>query len=229
MNLYNYDKNTKEYLSTTIASADPMETKIKGEFVPLVPAYATLLEPPTTGENEVAIFNGEAWEIKKDFRVSHKICDENFNIKDITEIGEIEENYLITTEMAELIKENPNNFKIQNNEIVQKTETEIKEEKAQEEAERIAMLNLTAADVERAIYKAKGLDFDDVITLIQAQPLTETGEPLIDIKALKIELKANNFYRGNPYINQVGTLLGFSSKQLDDFFETNDYTKLLSE
>ncbi len=229
MNLYNFDPNTKEYLMTTIASADPMETKIKGEFIPLVPAYATLVEPPKTGEGEVAIFNGESWEIKKDFRVSHKICDENFNIKDITEIGEIEENYLITTEMAELIKENPNNFKIQDGEIVQKTETEIEEEKAQEEAERIAMLNLTAADVERAIYKAKGLDFDDVITLIQAQPLTETGEPLIDIKALKIELKANNFYRGNPYINQVGTLLGFSSKQLDDFFETNDYTKLLSE
>lgn len=127
MNLYNYDKNTKEYLSTTIASADPMETKIKGEFIPLVPAYATLLEPPTTGENEVAIFNGEAWEIKKDFRVSHKICDENFNIKDITEIGEIEENYLVTADIAELIKENPNNFKIQNEEIAQKTEEEYQE------------------------------------------------------------------------------------------------------
>lgn len=127
MNLYNYDKNTKEYLSTTLASADPMETKIRGEFVPLVPACATLIEPPKTGENEVAIFNGKVWEIKKDFRVSHKICDENFNIKDITEIGEIEENYLITTEMAELIKENPNNFKIQNEEITQKTEEEYQE------------------------------------------------------------------------------------------------------
>ena len=127
MNLYNYDKNTKEYLSTTIASADPMETKIKGEFVPLVPAYATLLEPPTTGENEVAIFNGEAWEIKKDFRVSHKICDENFNIKDITEIGEIEEKYLVSADIAELIKENPDKFKIQNEEIAQKTEEEYQE------------------------------------------------------------------------------------------------------
>lgn len=98
---------------------------------------------------------------------------------------------------------------------------------AEEIAQRKAMLNLTAADVERAIYKAKGLDFDDVITMVQAQPLSETGEPAIDIKALKIELRANNFYRGNPYIDQVGTLLGFSSKQLDDFFETNDYTKLM--
>lgn len=141
MNLYNYDKNTKEYLSTTLASADPLETKIKGEFVPLVPAYATLLEPPTTGENEVAIFNGKVWEIKKDFRVSHKICDENFNIKDITEIGEIEENYLITTEMAELIKENPDKFKIQNEEITQKTEEEYQEflnnKIKKEEAEKI--------------------------------------------------------------------------------------------
>lgn len=127
MNLYNYDKNTKEYLSTTLASADPMETKIRGEFVPLVPACATVIEPPKTGENEVAIFNGKVWEIKKDFRVSHKICDENFNIKDITEIGEIEEKYLVTADMAKLIKENPNNFKIQNGEIVQKTEEEYQE------------------------------------------------------------------------------------------------------
>ena len=103
------------------------------------------------------------------------------------------------------------------------------EQKAQEEAERIAMLNLTAADVERAIYKAKGLDFDDIVTMVQAQPLSEEGTPILDIKALKIELKANNFYRGNPYIDQVGAILGFTKQQLDKFFETNDYTKLLSE
>ncbi len=101
------------------------------------------------------------------------------------------------------------------------------EQKAQEEAQRIAMLNLTAADVERAIYKAKGLDFEDIIALIEAQPLNEDGEAILDIKALKIELKANNFYRGNPYINQVGTLLGLTSQQLDEFFKTNDYTKLM--
>lgn len=95
-------------------------------------------------------------------------------------------------------------------------------EQAQKEAERIAMLNLTAADVERAIYKAKGMDFDDIISLLQ-----QAQNPDIDIKALKIELKANNFYRGNPYINTVGTLLGFSQEQLTEFFESNDYTVLL--
>ena len=103
----------------------------------------------------------------------------------------------------------------------------------EEIAERNAMLNLTAADVERGIYKAKGMDFDDIIALVEqyndAAPLDAEGQSAaIDIKALKIELKANNFYRGNPYINAVGTLLGFTSDQLDNFFETGDYTELLT-
>lgn len=106
-------------------------------------------------------------------------------------------------------------------------------EQAQKERERLDMLNLTAADVERAIYKAKGMDFDDVVALVEqyneAAPMdTESQSAAIDIKALKIELKANNFYRGNPYINAVGTLLGFTSEQLDNFFETGDYTELLN-
>lgn len=104
---------------------------------------------------------------------------------------------------------------------------EYEAEQAQKEAKRIAMLNLTGADVERAIYKAKGMDFDDIITFLEAQPLSEEGQPVVDIKALKIELKANNFYRGNPYIDVVGTILGFTKQQLDKFFETNDYTKLI--
>ena len=97
-------------------------------------------------------------------------------------------------------------------------------EQAQKERERLSMLNLTAADVERAIYRARGMDFDDVVALVENSRTSE-----IDVKALKIELRANNFYRGNPYIDAVGTLLGFTKTQLDEFFETNDYTKLLTE
>lgn len=100
------------------------------------------------------------------------------------------------------------------------------EEKETQKQERILMLSLTAADVERGIYKAIGKDFDDVLSCIEAQPVSE-NTPTIDIKALKIELKANNFYRGNSYVDTIGTMLGFSKEQLDDFFETNDYTKLL--
>ena len=106
-------------------------------------------------------------------------------------------------------------------EVIDNTQ-EYEQEQARKEAERIAMLNLTAADVERAIYKTKGIDFDDVIALVEAQ-----APEGLDIKALKIEFKANNFYRGNPYIDVVGTLLGFTTEQLDKFFETKDYHELL--
>ena len=99
---------------------------------------------------------------------------------------------------------------------------EYEAKQAQKEAERIGNLYLTGADVERGIYQAKGMDFDDILAFVMANP------PMgLDVKALRIELKANNFYRGNPYVNAVGALLGFTSEQLDKFFETNDYTCLL--
>ena len=96
------------------------------------------------------------------------------------------------------------------------------EELAQKEQERLAMLNMTGADVERAIYKVKGIDFDDILAMVKANPA-------IDEKALKIEFKANNFFRGNPYIEQVGALLGFTSDMLDRFFDTKDYHELIAK
>ena len=98
------------------------------------------------------------------------------------------------------------------------------EEIEQRERERIAKLYLTGADVERGIYQAKGMDFDDIIAFVTANP--PEG---LDVKALKIELKANHFYRGNPYVDAIGTLLGFTKEQLDKFFEYNDWTYLKSE
>ncbi len=84
-----------------------------------------------------------------------------------------------------------------------------------QERERINMLSLTAADVERAIYKAKDMDFEDIVEMVKESPD-------IDVKALKIELKANNFYRGNPWIEQVGAILGYSSEDLDYLFKNGE-------
>lgn len=131
-----------------------------------------------------------------------------------------------------------NKYLVNNGKLVLNPNYEVEQEA--EEKERIAMLSLTAADVERAIYKAKGMDFEDIITLVEQsnnvdeQNVTNSStiQPFnlstpIDVKALKIELKANNFYRGNPYIEQIGTMLGFTSEMLDKFFETKDYRCLM--
>jgi hypothetical protein len=116
--------------------------------------------------------------------------------------------------------ENPDMYIWDGLEVVIDPDYEAKQ--AQKERERIAKLYLTGADVERGIYQAKGMDFDDILAFVMANP--PVG---LDVKALRIELKANHFYRGNPYVNAVGGLLGFTSEQLDKFFETNDYTCLL--
>ena len=120
----------------------------------------------------------------------------------------------------------PTYYALEANEIMEGGEPVInpnyEAEQEQQERERIAKLNLTGADVERGIYQAKGMDFDDILAFVMANP--PQG---LDVKALRIELKANHFYRGNSYVNAVGTLLGFTSEQLDKFFETNDYTCLL--
>ena len=123
-------------------------------------------------------------------------------------------------EIHEDVYNNSEKYIYQNGEIILDPEYEAKE--AQKEAERVANLKLTGADVERGIYQAKGMDFDDILAFVMANP--PVG---LDVKALRIELKANHFYRGNPYVNAVGALLGFTEEQLDKFFEFNNFTCLL--
>ena len=96
----------------------------------------------------------------------------------------------------------------------------------QQERDRIDALCLTRSDVERAIYADKGMDFDDLVEYVK------TNIPTMDVKALKIELRAGNFYRKHPYINQLGTALGYTSDDLDYLFQyktlpekTNDTDK----
>ena len=93
-----------------------------------------------------------------------------------------------------------------------------KEEIAQKERERKDLMTLTPADVERALYKAKGMDFEDLKELISE---TSTG---IDVKALAIEFRARDFYRGAMYGNSrlfdvVGALLDYTPDDIDYLFE----------
>ncbi len=100
------------------------------------------------------------------------------------------------------------------------------------ERERLDALSLTPSDIERALYKAKGMDFEDLKTLIAEKA------PQLDMKALSIEFRANNFYRGvtlpsSPskgevsegqrgsirLIDTVGALLGYTPEDMDYLFE----------
>ena len=130
-------------------------------------------------------------------------------------------NYEVEEAFYNQFAENPDKYIWDGSQVVINPNYEAEQEL--KERERIARLNLTGSDVERGIYKAKGMDFNDILAYV-----TQLQPEGLDIKALGIELKANNFYRGNPYVDAVGALLGFTSEQLDKFFETNDYTDLLA-
>ena len=102
---------------------------------------------------------------------------------------------------------------------IEETETHLnaigytEQELRQQERDRIDALCLTRSDVERAIYADKGMDFDDLVEYVK------TNIPTMDVKALKIELRAGNFYRKHPYINQLGTVLGYTYEDLDYLFQ----------
>ena len=92
------------------------------------------------------------------------------------------------------------------------------EEKARRERERLDALTLTPADVERALYKAKGMDFTDLKNLIAE------SVPTIDMKALSIEFRAKDFYRGAVaggvrLFDTIGAILGYTPADMDNLFE----------
>lgn len=121
MYIYHYSKDTLEYLNKTRAEADPAESKKQGVFVALIPAYATTIEPPTAGDNEAAIFIEGAWAIVPDYRSTHKKCDDEFKISNITTLGELTDGYMVTNELAELITANPDDYKISDGVVTAKT------------------------------------------------------------------------------------------------------------
>ena len=91
------------------------------------------------------------------------------------------------------------------------------QEAAEKRRSELDSMTLTPADVERALYKAKGMDFDDLKALIATQL------PQIDMKALSIEFRAKDFYRGavaggQRLFDVVGMLLGYTPDDMDYLF-----------
>lgn len=114
----------------------------------------------------------------------------------------------------------------QNGYEIRETQTELqawgltREEKQEQERQRLDSLTLTPSDVERALYYSPlQMDFDDLKALIAERA------PQVDLKGLAIEFRANNFYRGavdkdgNRIIDMVGAILGYTPEDMDYLFE----------
>ena len=64
---YSYDENGI-FIQTETCSPDPLESEIKGEAVWLIPANATLIEPPAAVEKHVRVFKNGVWTQAEDNR-----------------------------------------------------------------------------------------------------------------------------------------------------------------
>ena len=81
------------------------------------------------------------------------------------------------------------------------------ERERQREQERIAKLSLTKREVFLALFRDKG------ITPEQLKAQITDPEALIEFDY------ATEYFRGNPLINQIGVMLGYTTEQLDYLFE----------
>lgn len=111
-------------------------------------------------------------------------------------------------------------YVLEGDEYVVKDEEWERKEK-ERKRQRLDALTLTPADVERALYKAKQMDFEDLKALIAQQM------PTIDIKELAIEFRAKDFYRGAVangirLFDVVGALLGYTPDDMDYLFENKE-------
>lgn len=62
---YRYDQEKKTFQQSEEMHKDPLETKLQGKDIWLLPADCTLIEPPEAKEGFDIIFNGESWEYKE--------------------------------------------------------------------------------------------------------------------------------------------------------------------
>ncbi len=87
--LYHYNRDTFEYVGTSTGRLDPIDKN------PLIPAFSTMIEPPTVSVNKAAIFNvdEEKWEIISDFR-GHVFYTEDGKEIIIQDLGEVAEDLL---------------------------------------------------------------------------------------------------------------------------------------
>lgn len=115
----------------------------------------------------------------------------------------------INIEISEEIYNDFERYTYLDGEIILDEEYDIKQEAKRQE--KLAMLKLTKREVFLALYKDKG------ITPAQIKAQIPSDEALIEFEY------ATEYYRGNPLIDMVGALLGYTKEQLDYLFENKEF------
>lgn len=194
---YIYDSETFEYKYSIVLQRNP----ISGGY--MFPSYSTTKVVPPYGEGEIAIFNvkEDRWMILPDYRgeLQINLATEEFSV--IHYIGYIEEGYQLVTKIEyENYLKHPERFAVVDGKWI----NIYGDDPAKED---YSYYSLTKREVFLALYADKGITPE----MIRAR--------ITDIPA-QIEFDyAERYYRGNPLINQIGKILGYTPQQLDFLFK----------
>lgn len=175
MKIYNYNPVTYEYIGEQNADLDPQETKEQGKDIYLIPANATAKKPPVHKEDKARVWQDGGWVYVADYRLNYYKVDSSLFVSDITELGELEEGYiLVTKELGELVKANPDDYVIDNNEVRAKTE---EEKQAEADAEfNKQFFNTSLGYVRRKVTMKDGSTKDFLSDIL---PLLAPGVPVL--------------------------------------------------
>lgn len=169
----------------------------------------TTIEPPKVKENRIAIYNQEnqEWEIKKDYRFTHKMVDDNLNILNIDEIGEIPEGmYLVDNEMAEKIEENKNLFIVDGDTVREKDYNEIMEDRHN----KLKLYSMTKRDFFNYVCKPYEITYQELMKIIKSD------ESILENWDL-----CSAVFRGDETLckNISNFIPDLTSEELDNLFE----------
>lgn len=103
--------------------------------------------------------------------------------------------------------------------------SQFEKEENERKKEKTAKLSLTKREVFLAIYKDKGLTPEDLKEQLKNYASDLSSENF-DITSAFIEFDyANEYYRGNPLIEQIGNMIGYTKEQLDYLFEHKEFER----
>lgn len=174
MIIYNYNPITREYIGESFAELDPEETKIQKKDVYLIPANATPIKPPKKKQDTCILWDGDNWLIVDDYRENYCKVDYNLNVYDITTVGDQDGFIVVSKELGEQIKSNPNNYVIDGDSIREKTE---EEKQAEEDAEfNKQFFNTSLGYVRRSVTMKDGSKKDFLTDIL---PLLQVGVPVL--------------------------------------------------
>ncbi len=185
---YYYSYNTEE---NAFSGKFPALKNPRRQTEYLLPAMATFVKPPKTKKNEIAIWLGDSWIIKSDFRDLKQVNIETKEISNIEYIGSIKSGFqMVSDKIAEDIQLNPDKYKKIKNQLVDISETvEYKE-----------FLHQQEIDIKKIEVEKKLIDLDAKRVRAMCEPTIKdesTGETWLDYynseaQKLREELKRLN-------------------------------------